>query len=155
MSELAIDLSSVPAGEGYAGDILPNDVWSILTQNSDAVLVDVRTVAEWTFVGIPDLASLDRPLLTVEWSYFPSNQINPNFVDQIKEALSQINRDGGPVFFLCRSGVRSKSAAIAMTAAGVSPCYNISGGFEGDPDGLGRRASVNGWKMAGLPWRQA
>ena len=44
----------------YAGDITPEQAWTILRENPDAVLVDVRTDAEWRFVGVPDLSSLDR-----------------------------------------------------------------------------------------------
>jgi rhodanese-related sulfurtransferase len=56
--------------------------------------------------------------------------------------------------FLCRSGVRSRAAAIAMTRAGFSRAYNIAGGFEGDLDGERHRGAANGWKAAGLPWKQ-
>ena len=60
-----------------------------------------------------------------------------------------------PVLFLCRSGARSRSAAIALTAAGFSRAYNIVGGFEGDLDGDRHRGQTNGWKAAGLPWKQS
>jgi rhodanese-related sulfurtransferase len=58
------------------------------------------------------------------------------------------------VLFLCRSGGRSRNAAVAMTAAGFGSCYNVAEGFEGDKDGEGHRGRVGGWKLAGLPWRQ-
>jgi rhodanese-related sulfurtransferase len=58
------------------------------------------------------------------------------------------------VLLLCRSGARSRAAAIALTAAGYGPCYNVSEGFEGDRDGAAHRGSVGGWKVAGLPWAQ-
>jgi rhodanese-related sulfurtransferase len=56
--------------------------------------------------------------------------------------------------FLCRSGVRSRDAAIAMTAAGFKACYNVASGFEGDKDAAGHRGTVSGWKVDGLPWMQ-
>ena len=31
----------------YAGDITPQESWTLLSENPDAVLVDVRTDAEW------------------------------------------------------------------------------------------------------------
>ncbi|MCW0183084.1 MAG: rhodanese-like domain-containing protein, partial [Zavarzinia sp.] len=62
--------------------------------------------------------------------------------------------DGSPVLFLCRSGARSRSAAIMATAAGIAPAYNIIAGFEGDLDGDGHRGASGGWKAEGLPWRQ-
>lgn len=36
-----------------AGDITPQEAWDLLVQNPNAVLVDVRTEAEWRFVGGP------------------------------------------------------------------------------------------------------
>ena len=60
-----------------------------------------------------------------------------------------------PVLMLCRSGARSRAAAMALTALGFSRAYNIAGGFEGDPDGMGHRGHRNGWKADGLPWRQS
>ena len=45
--------------------------------------------------------------------------------------------------------------AKAMTAAGFSHAYNISGGFEGDVDQERHRGNRNGWKASGLPWRQS
>ena len=58
------------------------------------------------------------------------------------------------IYFLCRSGVRSKHAAIAMTEAGWARCFNIASGFEGPPDPAGHRGTVDGWKAQGLPWTQ-
>jgi rhodanese-related sulfurtransferase len=59
------------------------------------------------------------------------------------------------VFLICRSGARSRAAAIALTGAGFSHAYNVAGGFEGDADGAGHRSNKNGWKAAELPWRQS
>jgi rhodanese-related sulfurtransferase len=59
-----------------------------------------------------------------------------------------------PVLLLCRSGARSRAAAMALTAAGFEKAFNVAGGFEGDADGQGHRGNRNGWKASGLPWRQ-
>ena len=121
-----------------------------------AQLVDVRTQAEWSFVGLPDLSGVGRDIQRVEWQTFPSMAPNPSFV---AEAGRAVLRSGGskdaPVFFLCRSGARSRAAAIAMSGAGFSRAYNVAGGFEGDADGAGHRGTKNGWKAAELPWRQS
>jgi rhodanese-related sulfurtransferase len=58
------------------------------------------------------------------------------------------------VFLLCRSGARSRAAAIALTEAGFRQAFNISDGFEGDADQDGHRCNRNGWKAENLPWRQ-
>ena len=55
---------------------------------------------------------------------------------------------------LCRSGARSRAAAIALTEAGFAQAFNIAGGFEGDMDGEGHRGNREGWKAENLPWRQ-
>ena len=64
----------------YAGDISATEAWERLQANPKAQLVDVRTVAEWNFVGLPDLASLGRRVHCVEWQNFPSMAANPDFV---------------------------------------------------------------------------
>ena len=60
-----------------------------------------------------------------------------------------------PVLFLCRSGARSRAAAMALTKAGQEHCYNIAEGFEGPLDDKRQRGAVAGWKAAGLPWTQS
>lgn len=139
---------------GYAGDVSPSEAWSALAGR--AVLVDVRTRAEWTFVGLPLLADLGKQVITLEWAVFPSMAQNPDFVAVLDGALDKagFERDT-PVYFLCRSGARSRSAAIAMTEAGWSRCYNIGTGFEGAVDINGHRGGVSGWKADGLPWTQS
>jgi len=134
----------------------PEEAWQSLAKEPGAALVDVRTVAEWNYVGLPDLSSLRAPLLRVEWQSFPSGAVNASFVDTLEESLqsSGVGKDS-PLFFICRSGARSASAAAAMTAAGYSQCYNVAGGFEGGRDGQGHRGTVEGWKAADLPWVQS
>lgn len=139
----------------YAGDISCQEAWEILGADAKAQLVDVRTTAEWTFVGLPDLSALDRRVLTVEWQSYPSMAVNPDFVAQAGELLAGAGATAEtPVLFLCRSGGRSRSAAIAMTKAGFARAYNIAGGFEGDHDAERHRGKRNGWKASDLPWRQ-
>jgi len=139
----------------YAGDITPGDAWRILSQDPGAVLVDVRSQAEWSFVGLPDLTPVGKKPALAAWAHFPGMVANQDFMAELRQALAQTGRgEASPVLFLCRSGARSRSAAIAATAAGIAPAYNIVGGFEGDLDGDGHRGASGGWKAAGLPWRQ-
>jgi rhodanese-related sulfurtransferase len=135
----------------YAGDVTPTEAWKVLAEDPKATLVDVRTQPELLYVGIPDLSSLDKAPLFVPWKVFPRMEVNPDFVRQVA--------DGGvdpdtPLLFLCRSGHRSKDAAIAMTAAGFKKCYNVAQGFEGDLDPTRHRSTIGGWRCAGLPWVQ-
>lgn len=135
----------------YAGDITPEEAWQLLDDNPDAVLVDCRTDAEWRFVGVPDLSSLSRDVVFIEWNRTDGTR-NQGFVDDLKAA--GITPGQRPVVFLCRSGNRSIAAAEAATEAGVEPSYNILDGFEGDMDEAGHRGGA-GWKAVGLPWRQS
>ncbi len=114
-------------------------------------MVDVRTTAEWNFVGLPDLSGLNREVRLVEWQSYPTMAPNPDFVAQVAAAIPDKN---AAIYFLCRSGARSRSAAIAMTRAGYTRAYNIAGGFEGDLNAERHRGAQNGWKASGLPWRQ-
>lgn len=142
----------VSAAAGYAGDIAPTEAMKLLADRNDAVLVDVRTRAEWNYVGLPDLESVGRKPALVEWQVFPAMQVNPDFVSTLTGALPD---KATPLLFLCRSGVRSAAAAKAMTAAGYETCLNVTDGFEGPLDSAARRGTTRGWKASGLPWRQS
>lgn len=134
----------------YAGDVAPSEAYDELQANDDAVLVDVRTSAEWSYVGLPDLTQIGKRVIFLEWQHFPDGTLNGGFVEQLRAAGV---REGVPVYFLCRSGVRSAAAAQAVTTAGLGPAYNVSDGFEGSLGRDGHR-DVAGWKAAGLPWTQ-
>ncbi len=137
--------------KGYEGDLTAREAWTFLEENNDALLIDVRTVAEWVYVGLPDLSRLRRSVICVQWQQWPSIQINPDFVKHLE--AEGVDR-GRPLLLICRSGVRSRHAAVALTKAGFGPCYNVSDGFEGDLDAARHRGKSNGWKVAGLPWTQ-
>jgi rhodanese-related sulfurtransferase len=143
---------SAPSNVSYAGDVGVADAMKALTEDAKAVLVDVRSQPEWTFVGLPDLNAIGKRPICIEWQVFPGMAANPSFLTQLAAALPERN---APVYFLCRSGARSRAAAIAATEAGFTRAYNIAGGFEGDLDERGHRGSRTGWKAAGLPWRQS
>ena len=154
MSDRGSSEAVSPSSSPYAGDLSPQETWERLSRDEAAQLIDVRTLAEWNFVGIPDLGPLQRQALLCEWQQFPP-AANPNFVQELAEALKRsAYRSGAPLFFLCRSGGRSRAAAIAMTGAGYGPCFNIADGFEGVLDGKRHRGTAGGWKASGLPWIQ-
>jgi len=144
-------VTSGPTPTDYAGDISVADAWEMLKANPSAQIVDVRTTAEWNYVGLPDLATIGGKPALLEWQVFPSMQPNPDFVSALSGAAA--NKEV-PMLFLCRSGVRSAAAAKAMTAAGYSSCFNVADGFEGPLDSQAKRGGSAGWKAAGLPWRQ-
>jgi rhodanese-related sulfurtransferase len=144
-----------PSSHDYAGDLSAQEAWELLKAEPSAQLVDVRTMAEWNFVGLPDLAGVGRRVHCVEWQSFPTMAVNPAFTAEAEAAVTAAGAGkDSPILFLCRSGARSRAAAVALTQAGFAKAYNVAGGFEGDPDGERHRGNVNGWKAARLPWRQ-
>lgn len=140
-----------PTSLEYAGEVSAAEAWQRLKADPKAQLLDVRTMAEWNFVGVPDLSPLGRQVHCIEWQGFPTGARNPAFVAEASQALS--DKDA-PVLVMCRSGARSRAAAIALTQAGYRQAINIADGFEGDMDEDGHRGNRNGWKQAELPWRQ-
>ena len=141
---------------GYAGNLSVADAYAILTADEKSVLVDVRTQPKWTYVGVPDLGRLGKTPIFQEWQIYPSMQVAADFTPRLVAALKARGADvSTPVLFICRSGVRSRSAAIALTEAGWSRCYNIAEGFEGELDGTRRRGALGGWRVRGLPWTQS
>ena len=128
----------------YEGALLPAEAYQILQDAPAAKLVDVRTRAEWEWVGfIPGSVQ-------IEWQSYPGGQANAHFMDALKQQVDHESL----VMFLCRSGARSHAAATLATQTGYLDCYNVLQGFEGDKDAQGHRNSVGGWRAAGLPWKQ-
>lgn len=137
-------------------EVLPHEAWDALKQ-PNTVLVDVRTKAEWSFVGIPDLSDLNQDLIKVEWLAFPEMSVNPEFTGELFSRFG--DRFPDKIFFICRSGVRSLDAAEYVTdvlreIGRNTLCINVAEGFEGDLDDGKHRGTLNGWKNHKLAWRQ-
>lgn len=131
-------------GLSYTGALLPAEAYELLKQMPDAKLVDVRTRAEWEYVGrIPGAAQ-------IEWQTYPGGQLNPRFLEELQ---AQIDKEP-VVMFICRSGARSHAAAVAASRTGFTQVFNVLEGFEGDRDAQGHRNTIGGWRAAGLPWVQ-
>lgn len=140
----------------YAGDVSCIDAWDTLNGDRPTFLIDVRTKAEWAFVGVPVLSEMGTEPLLVEWQSFPTMERDSGFAETLSKALAARGADtDAHLLFLCRSGARSQSAASAMTEHGYRNCFNVTGGFEGPPDQEGHRGRVGGWKASGLPWVQS
>jgi rhodanese-related sulfurtransferase len=130
-------------------NVAPTQTWEALGNDPAARLVDVRTDMEWNMIGIPDLKAVGKEPILISWQFAPSMQVNPNFVEQLKEK-GLVPED--KIYFLCRSGVRSLAAAQAAKDAGYPNVFNIADGFEGPPDASGHRGTRAGWQADNLPW---
>jgi rhodanese-related sulfurtransferase len=136
--------------ESPAQEISPEQSWALLNDLPGARLVDVRTIPEWLYVGVPDIQSTPASLLQISWHVFPDMRTNEAFTEELQHAASPDD----VLIFLCRSGGRSLAAARAAAEAGFHRPYSLRGGFEGPVDDQGHRGTVAGWKFAGLPWKQ-
>jgi rhodanese-related sulfurtransferase len=131
----ALDLS-------YDGAVTPREAWA-LVQAQAALLIDVRTVEEYKFVGrVPGAVN-------VPW-HGTERAALARFLEELRSfALSAL-----PLLMLCRSSVRSHAAANAAYAKGFKRIYNVLEGFEGQIDHRRQRGHIDGWRYHGLPWVQ-
>ena len=114
-------------------------------------LIDVRTKPEWVYVGVPDLSSINKNVIFISWQVYPEMEINKFFENQVLE--SNIQKDNN-LYFICRSGNRSYSAAESLASRGFSNCFNVIDGFEGKLNHKHQRALIDGWQFNNLPWKQ-
>ncbi|MBA3696726.1 MAG: rhodanese-like domain-containing protein [Methylotenera sp.] len=129
----------------YAGALTPEEAHAYMQANPEALLVDVRSLAELELVGrVPNA-------LHIEWAFYPGMVANPNFNKQL---IEQIDKNS-PVIFMCRTGGRSHNAAVVAASVGYTQSFNMLEGFEGDVNAEQQRTMVNGWKHASLPWTHA
>ncbi len=129
-------------GLSYAGAVTPQEAYALISQDSSAVLVDVRSRAELELVGRVPVAT------HVEWAFYPGMVANADFAAQLQAQVDKSRT----VIFMCRTGGRSHNAALLAQQLGYSHAYNMVEGFEGEANALKQRTLMNGWKHAGLPW---
>jgi rhodanese-related sulfurtransferase len=150
MSELISEILAAAHERGreknllYQGELLPQEAYTLLQKAPGARLIDVRTRAEFDYVGrIPGSVE-------IEWQSYPGGHPNKTFLAELR---AQVDKEA-LVMFICRSGVRSHAAAEAAISAGYTQSYNVIEGFQGDKDSERHRDTIGGWRFAGLPWYQ-
>jgi rhodanese-related sulfurtransferase len=126
------------------GHLSSLEAWDFLQKNPKAKLIDIRSSMEFLFIGHP------TDSIHIGWMEEPDWEINPNFVEDIKN----VQTDNCPVVMICRSGNRSEQAGDQLLEAGLTNIYHITDGFEGDRDDNNHRGTLNGWRFHGLPWEQ-
>ena len=121
--------------------IKSSEIKDYVKENSDVVLLDVRTENEWNSLGKPNAEDLNSKTYFVTVSNDLSNwQVpDPNFVKNVKK---NINKDK-TILVMCAAGGRSLIAANLLEAEGYNT-LNVSDGFSGNGEDPG-------WKNLGLP----
>lgn len=153
---LGMTFLGAAAAQAYT-DITPAEARAWAASDTNVYILDVRTEAEWRWVGHPGKNKLgdgdDLVGKVVNIAYMIDTKggfaVNPSFVSDVAEVFAS-NPDV-VLITMCRSGQRSIAAALALEAVGFANAYNMVTGFEGGSDSLGYRTK-NGWKVDGLPY---
>jgi len=170
----AMPVETVHAQE--AKKILSIEAYDMLNTVPDTYLIDVRTRAEYQFVGHPQKAYLFPYMfmtttLSKEDSIY-GYQLSPKnkaFVEEIGKVFKKTDN----ILVLSRDGTRSALAAKELMDAGYKKVFDVEDGFEG-PEfptfkdanrdkfyrQLSKRNKINGfghrrhygWQWWGLPW---
>ncbi len=138
-----IVLSGFVMGQG-GSDISPESAFQMVRQ-PDTYIVDVRTIAEYVFVGHPEMA-YNIPLTFWDERNI-QNVANETFIEDIKARF----KPSDTLLLFCRSGNRSAHALRMLRREGFQKLFNVREGFEGRKDSKGLR-NLNGWKNSGLPY---
>lgn len=141
----------------YADDLTPEEAYYMVRDYANVYIVDVRTPAEWQWVGHPgpnlkgEGAFLAGKVVNISW-WIEKHGIwhvnNDSFIKDVNEFFEDIEN---PVLItMCRSGHRSGLARDLLELEGYT-AHNMLTGFQGDRDEFGYR-TVNGWVIDGWPY---
>ena len=122
-----------------------------LQNNPQALFVDVRSKAEFKYVGYPENSIL------IPWIDDPDWEPNPEaFSDAVMQELDGCeNLSDTEIILICRSGFRSNEALKCLENKGFTQVSHVASGFEGDLDENDHRGNLNGWRHDGMPWSQS
>jgi rhodanese-related sulfurtransferase len=123
-------------------EITPQQAHDLLTANSDAIYIDVRTEREFAN-GHPQ-GAVNIPVA------FPDAargmMANKDFVKVVEANFPRDKK----LIVGCQAGPRSNAAAGLLVQAGFQDVSNMLGGFGGLRDQLGNVVAP-GWATSGLP----
>ena len=123
-------------------DITPQQAYDLLTANTNAVYIDVRTEREFAN-GHPQ-GAVNVPVA------FPDPargmMVNSDFVKVVQANFPPDKK----IIVGCQAGPRSTAAAGMLEKAGYQDVSNVLGGFGGMRDQTGN-VSAPGWAASGLP----
>ena len=135
----------------YKRNLLPKMAVERLQNNPQALFVDVRSKAEFKYVGYPENSIL------IPWIDDPDWEPNPEaFSDAVMQELDgRENLSDTEIILICRSGFRSNEALKCLENEGFTQVSHVASGFEGDLDENDHRGNLNGWRHDGMPWSQS
>jgi len=135
----------------YKRNLLPKMAIERLQDNPQALFVDVRSKAEYKYVGFPENSIL------IPWIDDPDWEPNPEaFSDAVMQELDgRENLSDTEIILICRSGFRSNEALKCLENKGFTQVSHVASGFEGDLDENDHRGNLNGWRHDGMPWSQS
>ena len=135
----------------YKRNLLPKMAVERLQNNPQALFVDVRSKAEYKYVGFPENSIL------IPWIDDPDWESNPEaFSDSVMQELDgRENLLNTEIILICRSGFRSNEALKCLENKGFTQVSHVASGFEGDLDENDHRGNLNGWRHDGMPWSQS
>ena len=120
----------------------PPEAHGILSNNPQAVYLDVRTESEFV-QGHPE-GAINIPVVFIKGPGVTED--NADFLSVAQKLLPQ----GKKLVVGCLSGARSQRACEILEQVGYTDLSNVRGGFGGARD-AGGRVVVKGWRDAGLP----
>ena len=146
-TRLGLYLSSAEAAEALSAD-------------PDIVFIDVRSRAEFQFVGHPDPVDANIPFRFLDVSTFGEGKYtmepNKDFATDVSAWLAANGLShSATIFVICRSGGRSAGAVNTLAAAGFRDVWNVIDGFEGGKDKASGHRTIEGWRAEGLAWTYA
>ena len=135
----------------YKRNLLPKMAVERLQNNPQALFVDVRSKAEYKYVGFPENSIL------IPWIDDPDWEPNPEaFSEAVMQELDgRENLSDTEIILICRSGFRSNEALKCLENKGFTQVSHVASGFEGDLDENDHRGNLNGWRHDGMPWSQS
>jgi rhodanese-related sulfurtransferase len=120
-----------------ANNILSSQAWQMLKEDTRSKLIDVRAKSELKSSGFPDLSSINKKIINIQWLDIELMEVNNNFD---ADFMVQVPEKDTPVIFLCAIGKRSHDASNYIKNIGYKNSFNIVDGFRG-------------WNLNNLPWR--
>ena len=135
----------------YKRNLLPKMAVERIQSNPQALFVDVRSKAEYKYVGYPENSIL------IPWIDDPDWEPNPEaFSEAVMQELDgRENLSDTEIILICRSGFRSNEALKCLENKGFTQVSHVASGFEGDLDENDHRGNLNGWRHDGMPWSQS